>query len=48
MIGGWNWWEVVDLYQGVGEGTGGGYYLIFFLFVVLSFGFSCPVSFLSE
>ena len=40
---------VVDLYQGVGEGTGGGYYLIdcffFFLFVLLSFGLSCLVSF---
>ena len=40
---------VVDLYQGVGGGTGGGYYLIaFFYFVLLSFGLSCLVSFLSE
>ena len=42
-------WQAVDLYQGVGGGTGGGYYLIvFFLFVLLSFGLSCPISFLSE
>ena len=42
---------VVDLYQGVSGGTGGGYYLTvccFFLFVLLSFGVSCLVSFLSE
>ena len=41
---------MVDSYQGVGGGTGSGYYLItcFFLFVLLSFGLSCPVSFLSE
>ena len=41
---------VVDSYQGVGGGTGGGYYLIgcFSLFVLLSFGVSCPVSFLIE
>ena len=39
----------------MGGGTGGGYYLIacfFFvvvvLFVLLSFGLSCPASFLSE
>ena len=50
MMGGWDRWGVVDSYQGVGGGTGGGYYLIvcFFLFVLLSFGFSCPVSSLSE
>ena len=28
MMGGWDRWGVVDSYQGVGEGTGGGYYLI--------------------
>ena len=39
---------VVDSYQGVGGGTGSGYYLIVFLFVLLSFVLSCPVSFLSE
>ena len=52
MMGGWDRWGVVDLYQGVGGGTGCGYYLIvclfFFLFVLLSFGLSCLVSFLSE
>ena len=39
---------MVDSYQGVGggEGTVGGYYLIvLFLFVLLSFGLSCPVFF---
>ena len=42
---------MVDTYQGVGGGTGGGYYLFvyfLFLFVLLSFGLSCPVSSLSE
>ena len=40
---------MVDSYEAVGGGTGGGYYIIvFFLFVVLSFGLSCPVSFLSK
>ena len=39
---------VVNLYQGVDRGTGGRYYLIVFLFVLLSFGLSCPVSILSE
>ena len=44
---------VVYSYQGVGGGTGGRYYLIAcfclkFLFVLLSFGLLCPVSFLSE
>ena len=30
--GGWNRWGVVDLYQGVGVGTRGGYYLtVFFI-----------------
>ena len=42
------WWWGVDSYQGVSGGKGGGYYLIVFLFVLLSFGFSCPVSFLGE
>ena len=41
-----------DSYQGVGRGTGGGYFLIdflsFFLRVLLSFGLSFPVTFLSE
>ena len=50
MMGGWNRWGVVDLYQCVGGGTGGRYYLIvcFFLFVLLSFGLLRPVSFLTE
>ena len=47
------WWgkwigggQVVDSYQSVGGGTGGGYYLIKgFLLVTLSFVVSCPVSF---
>ena len=40
---------VVHSRQGVGGGTGGGFYLIVFsLFVLLSFGVSCPVSFLIE
>ena len=38
----------VDSYQGVGGGIGGGYYLIVFLFVLLSFGVSCSISFLIE
>ena len=51
MMGGWDRWGVVDLYQGVG---GGGHgvgiisQLFFFLFVLLSFILSCLVSFLSE
>ena len=50
MMGGWDRWGVVDSYQGVGGGTGDGYYLIvfLFLFVLLSFGLSCPISFSSE
>ena len=51
MMGGWDRWGVVDSHQGVGEGTGDGFYLIvfvFFLFGLLSFGVSCPVSFLIE
>ena len=44
--GGWDGWGVVDSHQGVGGGTGGGFYLIVSgLFVLLSFGVSCPVSF---
>ena len=45
--GRWDRWGVVDSYQGMGGGRGDGYYLIVFLFVLLSFGLSCPVSFLS-
>ena len=53
MMGGWDRWGVVDSYRGLGGGTGGGYYLLIFfvclfLFVLLSFGFSCPVSCLRE
>ena len=45
MMGGWDRWGVVASYQGLGGGTGGGYYLLvsflcLFLFVLLSFGFS--------
>ena len=40
------WVGVVDSHQGVGRGTRGGFYLIVScLFVLLSFGVSCPVSF---
>ena len=40
---------MVDSQQGVGGATGDGFYLIIFsLFVPLSFGVSCPVSFLIE
>ena len=46
---GWDRLGLVDPYQGVGGGTGGGYYLIVCFFIsVLSFGLSCPVSFSSE
>ena len=31
MMGGWDRWGVVDLYKGVGGGTGGGYHLIVFV-----------------
>ena len=53
MMGGRVRWGGGDSYQGVGGGTRGGYYLSLFclfsfLFVLLSFGLSCPVSFLSE
>ena len=42
MLGGLGGWGVVASYQGLGWGTGGGYYLLvcfwcLFLFVVLSF-----------
>ena len=36
---------MVDSHESVGGGTGGGFYLIVCLFVLLSFGVSCPVSF---
>ena len=46
MMGVWNRLGEVDSYQGVDGGTGGGYYLIFFLLhVLLPFVLSCPVSF---
>ena len=53
MMGGFDRLGVVASYQGLGGRTGGGYYLLvcflcLFLFVLLSFGLSCPVSFLSE
>ena len=32
MMGEWDRWGVVDSYQGVGWGTGRGYYLIVFFF----------------
>ena len=45
-MGGWDRWGVVDSHQGVGGGTGGGFYLVVScLFLLLSFGVSCPVSF---
>ena len=48
-MGGWDRWGVIDSHQGVGGGTGGGFYLVVFsLFVLLSFGVSCPVSILIE
>ena len=39
MMGAWDRWELVDLYQGVGGVTGGGYYLIvvWVFFTCLSF-----------
>ena len=51
--GRWDRWGVVSSYQGLGGGTEGGYYLLvcflcLFLLVLLSFGLSCPASFLSE
>ena len=51
MMGGWDRKGVVDLYQGVGGGTGGGYYLIvFFLIFIYAFVFWSLMSclFLSE
>ena len=46
MMGGWDGWGMVDSHQGVGGGTGVGFYLIVScLFVLLSIGVSCPVSF---
>ena len=48
MMGEWDRWGEVDSYQGVDGETGGGYYLIVSLFVLLSLRLSCPVSFLSE
>ena len=45
---GWDRWGVVHSYQSVGGGTGGWFYLIVFLFLLLFFGLLCPVSFLSE
>ena len=45
---GWGGWGVIDSYQGVGMGAGGGYYLIvflvFFYLCFLPFVLSCPVS----
>ena len=45
--GGWDRQVVVDLYQGVDEGSGDGYYLIIvgFLLMLLPFVLSCPVFF---
>ena len=37
MMGGWDRWGVVDSYQGVGGGTGGGYYLIVFFICAFVF-----------
>ena len=53
MMGACDRLRVVASYQGLGGGIGGGYYLLvcflcLFLFLLLSFGLSCPVSFLSE
>ena len=46
--GEWGGWGVIDSYQGVGMGAGGGYYLIvflvFFYLCFLPFVLSCPVS----
>ena len=36
-MGGWNRWGVVDLYQGVDGGTGGGYYVIVFFICAFAF-----------
>ena len=40
MMGGWDRWELVDFYQGVGGGTGCGYHFTGFVF-------SCASSFCS-
>ena len=52
MMGGWDRWGVADSYQGVcGWGDRGwvlSHSLFLFLFVLLSFGLSYPLSFLSE
>ena len=34
MIGGWDRWGVADLYSALGGGTGAGYHLIVFVFVL--------------
>ena len=34
MIGGWDRWGVADLYLALGGGTGAGYHLIVFVFVL--------------
>ena len=39
MMGGWDGWGVVDLHQGVGGATGGGFYLVVScLFVLFCIG----------
>ena len=48
MMGEWNRWGVVDLYQGVGRGGQGVGIISQFLFELLSFVLSCPVCFLIE
>ena len=44
-MGGWDRWRVVDLYQGMGEGTGGGYYPIVFFNCVFVFWSLMPCLF---
>ena len=47
MMGEWDTWWVVDSYQGVGGGTGGGYYLrVFFncAFVFCALTFFIPLT----
>ena len=49
MMGGGDQWGVVDSQQGVVGATGRWFYLIvIFLFVILSFAVSSPVSFLVD
>ena len=49
MMGVWDRWGMVDSYHGGVEETEGWVLShMFFLFVLLSFGLSCPVSFLSQ